>query len=281
MKLRQRIAIGLLKRKIKFYALFSKKKAAKVAFKAFCTPDAPPPKISPIIYQQSKRVKFMLDGKKIRGHRWNHPQDNKVLILHGFSSAAYKFDKYVISLINKGYEVIAFDAPAHGRSQGRTTNAVEYKEMIKKVIYKFGPINKFLAHSFGGIALSLALEEMEHDENTRVALIAPVTETKTSIDIALKTLHIRDKKIRKEIDTIIHELSGNPTEWFSIRRALLNISAKILWVHDEDDHVTPLRDVLKVQEKHFPNVEFVFTKGLGHHNIYTDNVIKSNVTEFL
>lgn len=281
MKLKQRLSIGLLKTKVKFYSLLSTKAAAKVVFDALCTPNAPAPKESPIIYRQSKRVKFMLDGVKVRGHRWNHPKDNRVLILHGFSSTSHKFDKYIISLINKGYEVIVFDAPGHGKSEGKTLTAPQYKEMIKKVIYKFGPINKFIAHSFGALALSLALEEIEHDESTNVVFIAPATETKTILDHALKLLKIHNKKIRHEIDHIIQKISGNPTEWFSIKRAMMNIKANILWLHDEEDDITPAKDAKKVQEKNFPNIKFVFTKGLGHQRIYHDDFIKKAVIEFI
>ena len=80
-------------------------------------------------------------------------------------------------LENKGYEVLAFDAPAHGDSEGSTVNAIEYSEMIKKVIELYGPVEAFIAHSFGGIAISLALEQIPHDANTKIVFIAPATET--------------------------------------------------------------------------------------------------------
>jgi pimeloyl-ACP methyl ester carboxylesterase len=281
MKLKQRLALGLINRKIKFYAAFSKKKAAKEAFKFLCTPLAPEQRDTPLIYRQGKPAKFMIDGYKIRGHKWNHPKDNRVLIIHGFSSASYKFDKYVISLINKGYEVIAFDALAHGKSEGKTVNILQYRDMIKKAIYKFGPINKFIAHSFGGLALCLALEDIEHDENTNVVLLSPATETSTAIDYAFAMINLKDRRIRNEVDNLIFDLSGNSPEWFSIKRAMPNIKANILWIHDEDDHVTPIKDVVKVQEKKFPNIEFMFTNGLGHNNIYHDPKVKDAVTNFL
>jgi pimeloyl-ACP methyl ester carboxylesterase len=281
MKLMQRLAIGLFKQKIKFYASFSKREAARECFKMFCTPENDPLKETPLIYRQAKRAKFMIDGKKIRGHRWNHPKDDRVLILHGFSSAAHKFDKYIVTMMNKGYEVVAFDAIAHGESEGKTINAIEYKEMIKKAIYKFGPFNKYIAHSFGCLALTLALEEVDHDENTRIAFISAATETTSALDYAYKALNLDDKKIRDEIDNVIYEITGNQPEWFSIKRAMPNIKAKILWVHDEDDRVTPYKDVLKVQEKHFPNIEFMITNGLGHQKIYHEKDVKDAITKFL
>jgi alpha-beta hydrolase superfamily lysophospholipase len=63
-------------------------------------------------------------------------------------------------LVKKGYEVIAFDAPAHGDSSGKTANAFQYRDAIKAVYEKFGPMHSFIAHSFGGLALSLFMEEL-------------------------------------------------------------------------------------------------------------------------
>ena len=35
--------------------------------------------------------------------------------------------------IKQGYEVLAFDAPAHGQSEGKTSNLLDYMEMIRKI----------------------------------------------------------------------------------------------------------------------------------------------------
>jgi len=55
----------------------------------------------------------------------------------------------------------------------------------------------------------------------------------------------------------------------------------VLWIHDEDDHVTPLSDALKVKEDGPSNIRFMVTKGLGHQKIYRDAEVKKAVTTFL
>lgn len=279
MKLTQKISISYIKTKIKILSLLSKKKAAANAFEIFCTP-----------FGKSKRkeqpknaepLQFSLNNLLVHGHRWNHPQPKKVLLLHGFSSAAQKFDRYVNPLIKKGYEVLSFDAPAHGHSEGTTTNALEYSHMIAKAVELYGPVNSFIAHSFGGIGLSLAMENIPHDVNTKIVFIAPATETTSAIDGALAMLKIKNPGIRKEFDNIIFKKSGKPTEWFSVRRALKNITAQILWLHDEDDDITPLSDALKVKADNHNNINFVITKGLGHRKIYHDATVKKAILNFL
>lgn len=279
MKLTQKLGISYIRAKFKVISCISKQKAAEKAFILFCTPftrsirKSPPPHATPL--------HFTLQGGNIYGFCWNHPQPKKALLLHGFASAAYKFEGYVAPLIKKGYEVLAFDAPAHGNSDGKTTNALEYAEMIRQIISRYGPIDSFIAHSFGGIALSLAMETFPHDDNCKIVFIAPATETTSAVNGAFAMLRIKDAGVRKAFDQIILTKTGKPTEWFSIRRAVKNIKAKILWVHDEDDDITPLSDAVKVQQDHHPHIQFMITKGLGHRKIYHDKAVKKAIENFL
>ncbi|MCW3092290.1 MAG: alpha/beta fold hydrolase [Ferruginibacter sp.] len=259
----------------------SKRRAAEKAFELFCTPFLKSRVRTPVIFEQAEKLHFKLNGLRVNGFRWNHDQPHKVLILHGFGSAAHKFHQYVSPLIEKGYEVLAFDAPAHGSSEGNMINAVQYCEMIEEVVKRYGPITGFLAHSFGGMALSLAIEKSNHTADTKIALISPATETVSAVDAAFKMLQLKDPEVRKEFDDIIYKMSGRKTEWFSIKRALKNINASVLWLHDEDDDITPLEDALKVKQENFPNVRFIITKGLGHRKIYGDLAVKKEVLQFL
>lgn len=279
MKLSQRLAIGFVQTKFKLLTLISKKKAAKQAFELFSTPFLKSKKKADP--QNAEKIRFSFNELNITGYRWNHPRPQKALILHGFGSAAHKFEHYAPLLAEKGYEVLAFDAPAHGESDGSTTNAVEYSLMIKQVTEIFGPVKFFLAHSFGGIALSLALEDIPHDETTRIVFIAPATETTTAVDNAFALLKVKDTTVRNEFDRIVYERSGKKTAWFSMRRAMRHIKAETLWIHDEDDDTTPLADALKVKEDNHPNIHFVITKGLGHRKIYHDPGVKNKVITFL
>ena len=281
MKLTKILALNYIRIKFRVLSLISVRKTAVEAFELFSTPLEKSKKQTPSIFKFAEPLHDILNGKKIKGYRWNKDKPVKILILHGFESAAHKLNKYVVPLVDKGYEVIAFDAPAHGSSEGKTVNALEYKEMIKKVMKNYGPINGFIAHSFGGLALTLALEEIPHDENTKIVLIAPATETTTAINSAFKLLGIKNKKVRAAFDKIIFEKGNKPTEWYSVNRAIKNIKASVLWIHDEDDDTTPLSDALKTKEANLPNVRFIITKGLGHSKIYGDENVKNEVFDFL
>jgi pimeloyl-ACP methyl ester carboxylesterase len=280
MKISQRVAIAYIRTKFKLLSAISKKKAAKEAFTLFCTPQHRNKKTAPKIFNQGEKLHFSMKKLVINGWRWNSGGSKKVLILHGFESTVTNFDRYIGPLIRKGYEVLAFDAPAHGGSSGDTITAPLYSEMIVKIHEKYGPIKSYMAHSLGGLALSLAIEKIKHSDEFRLVFIAPATETTTAIDSFFNFLRL-DKGVREEFEKIILKSSSVGAEWFSIKRALKNINAKVLWFHDEDDDTTPLSDVLKVKEANYPNVEFVFTTGLGHRKIYRDNKVTRAIIDFL
>jgi len=280
MKLVQRLALGYVRIKFILLSSISNKKEAEKAFDLFCTPQQRHKKPLPKIFEEGEKLHFTMNDLIIRGWRWNHPAERKVLILHGFESSVTNFDRYIKPLVKKGYEVLAFDAPAHGRSSGKMITAPLYKETIKHIHKLYGPVQSFMAHSFGGLAISLALEEISHTADYRLVLVAPATETTTAIDSFFQFLQL-DSSVRREFEKVIIKKGGVSAASYSIKRALKHIRAKVRWFHDEEDDTTPLSDVLRVKAENYPNVEFVISKGLGHRKIYRDNKVARSIVDFL
>lgn len=281
MKFKEKVAIRYIRTKFRILSSVSKKKAAEKAFELFCTPQFRNVKTLPLVFKQAEKLQFQFQQFNIVGYRWNKGGHPKALVIHGFESSVINFDRYVSALIKKGYEVLAFDAPAHGRSSGKQINAIIYLDFIKYVYTTYGPIQTFIAHSFGGLVICMALAEIKHDENYKIVLIAPATDTKTTFDLFFDFLRIDDEVVRKEFEEIIIRVSGHPASWFSISRTLQKIKASILWLHDEDDTTTPLTDVYKIQKENYPNIQYVITKGLGHRRIYRDAEVGKRIVEFI
>jgi pimeloyl-ACP methyl ester carboxylesterase len=279
-QLTQHLALKYIRTKFKLLSSLSKRKTAEKAFELFCTPQYRNKKELPAIFQKSEKLQFPFEGNIVKGYRWNHPAEKKALILHGFESSVINFERYVKPLIKKGYEVLAFDAPAHGRSTGKTINVLTYKKMVRYIIDHYGPIDSFIAHSFGGLSLMLALEEIRHDASLKVVLIAPATETTTAINNFFSMLKL-DNEVRQEFDRLITEIGGTTPDWYSVLRAAGNIRAEVLFLQDKDDHMTPLKDVQPIIDKNYPNFHFVITEGLGHRRIYRDGNVCKQIIDFL
>src|SRR5688500_14149961 len=128
MKLIQRLALRYYKTKFRLWTAISKDKAAEKAFNLFCTPQSKNRKKLPPIFSTGEVITLNVDGIMVRGWRFNSQGFRKLMIIHGFESSVINFDRYIKPFIKKGYEVLAVDAPAHGKSGGKKITAPLFKK---------------------------------------------------------------------------------------------------------------------------------------------------------
>ena len=280
MKFFHNIALAYQRLRLRLMTLVSPQKAAREAFSLFCTPRRKRYSKPPAIMKEAASLSFIMDGLNIRGYRWNHPSPKKVLIAHGFASSAERFNGFIDPLIKKGYEVVAFDAPAHGKSDGKEITLPVYVRALQHIANEFGAFDAYIAHSFGGLAIAHLLEITPHNEQTKVVLIAPATETATAVSRFFRLLQLNGK-VREAFDELIVSKGETPPELLSVRRAVQNIKAGILWLHDEQDDTTPYRDAEQVKNDHYPHIQFIISNGLGHRKIYRDPHTLKHILHFL
>jgi pimeloyl-ACP methyl ester carboxylesterase len=289
MKLKQKLATRYARAQLNILSLVSPRKAAVQAYRLFCTPRKRARGKYPAIFETGVPLSFRLDGHTVRGHRWQPYSDSlrtdtdapkKVLLAHGFESSSRSFEGFIRDLLKKGYEVVAFDAQAHGSSGGRRIFIAGYSRIFALIEEKYGPFDSWLGHSLGGLALALHLEALSPDSSCRLALIAPLASIAAALDDFAVLLHL-PAEVVLEIDEYVKETDGHPLAWYSLRRALGQIRAGILYVQDEEDPVTPANGAREIRQDGHPNIRFLFTNGLGHRNIYKDRGIIEQVVEFL
>src|SRR6476646_938988 len=222
MTFKQRLALIYLRTKFSLLSFFSKRKAAASALEFFRTTQTRDTRLPSQIFDKAEKLQFVIEGITVHGYSWNHNVLKKILIIHGFESSIVNFDHFVFPLMDKGYGVLAFDGPGHGRSGGTAITAPLFANMITMICEKYGPVQSFMAHSCGGLTLSMALENMEHNESFKVVFIAPLTELKTAAENFFHLLNL-DEKVQKEFDEFITDLGGHSVEWYSVGRAIKNI----------------------------------------------------------
>ena len=174
---------------------------------------------------------------------------------------------------------MAFDAMGHGESEGKTIHAKQYAECLVLINKEFGQLHGIVGHSFAGLAICLAVEE-ELKDIEKIVLIAPASETTRAIDNFFEFLKM-PINLKPELIKHIFEQSGNSPEFYSVPRALDNITSKVLWVHDKKDFICPIEDTIATQEKNKPNIEFYITSGLGHNAIYRNPNVLQKIAFFL
>lgn len=279
-KLAQRLALQYYKTKFNTLGRIAPALAARQAFELFCTPrNSRPAFDAPHLFTTAEALTLQHHNVTVRGWRWHAPQGSSktVLIAHGFDSYTYKFEKFISPLLNKGYNVMAFDAPAHGTSDGTKINALIYKQLIAAIDEQFGPLYGVIAHSLGGLATSLAAENLPHLQ--QIVLIAPATETESALQGYFRMLQIIPA-VQKELRQLIYNISNQPISYYSAARATQNISTPIFWIHDVHDSICPFSDVQPVVDRHQPNITFHITKGLGHSPYKDPDILQEILARF-
>lgn len=272
---------GAFKTRLKLLSVVSKKRAGDAAFTIFCTPIGKGSYSLTPILQSAQKINLDVNGNTLKGYRWNKNAGKKILIAHGFRSHTQRFEHLITLLTEKGYEIIAFDAPAHGMSGGKQINAVDYTKLVEVLNKKFGNFNAYIGHSFGGLATALAVSEIPNNENIKLVLFAPASNTVRLAEIFFKEMGIENNRVKEHFFNNVTRLSGKDLTWFSIRRCVKQLKGPVLWIHDETDKVTPVSDALEIKELNQPNMKFVLTKGLGHSKIYRNPEVIKTVMDFL
>ncbi len=197
---------------------------------------------------------------EIATYRWVG-KGKTVLLAHGWESNASRWDYILKDLKDQDYNIVALDAPAHGRSGGKQFNAVLYSEFISVVAKKFKP-EVLIGHSVGGMAsvFSTYLNELPFIEKM-VLLGAPAHFT--GVFSRYKSMMGFNNRISNGLDKIVLERFGQPVSYFSTADFLKSTTAKGLIIHDKKDRIIPFEDGQLLANR-YDNSEFIITTGYGH-----------------
>jgi len=139
----------------KIFASISPKLSVLFSAKLFTTPiKHRTPKREMEMEKKSiqKLIKIPVINKKVMTYEYGK-SDKKILLSHGWSGRGTHLFKIADELVKSGYSIVSFDAPAHGKSPGKTTIMSEFIETILEVEKQFGPFEGAVGHSLGGMSL--------------------------------------------------------------------------------------------------------------------------------
>ena len=256
--------------------------AARIADKMFFTPmGLPRPDSEMPYYESATHSSIEYGGKKVAVYRWGEGEET-IILVHGWASRGTRLGHLAEPLNKKGYRVISFDMPAHGDSEGKTTNLFEGSEIITQIYEQFSPIRAIIGHSFGGMALSNAIHRHNLNVKRVVIVASPFTMNyiiesfRELINISAKVndMMIRgiQKRFKESSDLNIHDLS---VDSFAVE-----LKMPFLVIHDKEDKDVPYSQG-EGYANSLPDVEFVTTTGLGHRRILKDPEIIVKIVEFI
>ncbi|UZR93065.1 alpha/beta hydrolase [Chondrinema litorale] len=255
--------------------------SAKIAFKLFASPRKIKSKKKPsVIMDEARLFTISHRNRKIQCYAWGKTGP-KVLLVHGWESKAAHLQNFVPPLLEMGYQVLAFDGPAHGNSEGKMTNMIDFGKVIEAIINETGKVDHIITHSFGSGATSTLLSEP--DNSIAIEKLIMVTSPNKLQDIFnnfYNLLHI-PKPVQNHFEVLVEQITNRSIENYVIANRLNTARVnKTMLVHDKTDNVLPFEYSKNIFAAN-PHIEYLVTEGKGHYKIIKDREVIEKVVEFI
>lgn len=233
------------------------------------TPRRVRPDEAPVI-ARAEQGSLTFGGRPLATYRWG--AGDPVLLMHGWNGRAAQMARFVDPLLDAGYGVVAIDAPGHGRTPGRRTDAFELRDALRTVAAEHGPFRGVVAHSIGALATALAAAESALPVE-RVVCLAPAV-TLDPMVARFTTMVGLPPRVQAELRRRVEAFVG-PDFW-----ARPMIDAPTLIVHDRADATIPFAEGAALVDR-WPRATLTATEGLGHGGILRDPAVIARAVAFL
>lgn len=242
--------------------LFSKPKKGKIL--EVETPFLNTAKQETVFYNKTPLATYCWKGSK-----------ETILLVHGWESNAFRWKDLIELLQAQDYNIIAMDAPGHGKSGSKIFNVFLYSECLHAITSHFN-IDIIIGHSVGATASAISLHTYPTDIKKLISLGAPSNFTGIITNYILMMGY--NQRVTKAMNRYYLNLFGHEPDYFSAKNFLKDITAKGLIIHDKKDRIISYRDALDIS-KHYKNSQLIKTVGFGHG--LKNEQVYNHILEFL
>ena len=252
--------------------------AGRKAFYLFCTPQVAPLKDHQRQFlDTAEQSSFKFKNNTIRVYRWG-TGPTRILFLHGWQSHTFRWKNYIDAFPKDEYTLYAFDAPAHGQSEGKYLNLPVYSQAIEKFLDSVQPFHTIVGHSLGSFAMMYTLYRLKnHLAPQQLIMTAPPGEVSEFVQYYQSVLGLSHRVVNAIRQSFINEINHFP-EYFSAKKFVENITVPGLIIHDEQDAETPYHHAVGIHYS-WKNSMLINTSGLGH-NLRSSSVVQ-HVVDFV
>jgi pimeloyl-ACP methyl ester carboxylesterase len=216
---------------------------------------------------------------KIAVYRWGDSTLPVILCVHGWNGRASQFATMLPALLKAGYQVVAFDAPAHGKSEGNATNIFRISDVLKTVAEPYPELHAIISHSFGGMVSAYAIKHMGLPVQKLIMIASPVS-TQYLLDMFGHSLGM-NQRVRQRLDKLIrHEFGDDVFDRSSAEQNLKNSQLPILLIHDKHDAAVSWRNSERIVEV-AANARAIYTEGHGHRRPLRDKKLIKKMVQFI
>ncbi|HVI44336.1 MAG TPA: alpha/beta fold hydrolase [Chitinophaga sp.] len=259
---------------------------ARLFYRMYCTP--PGQKMRPTHLQlkdaaqvrQLDVTSYAFDSRpvSITTYRWGK-SDRKILVVHGWGGSPLHFKQLVQLLVSAGFEVVSYDAPAHGTSGGRRTNLVQWMHVFEQVMRQEGELYGVVAHSLGGLSAALALARMDLHV-PRLVMVSSALSAPAIFDEAFRLFHIHPV-VMPHLKGLIRERLQAEMEEMDLHLYINKIQAgRIFIAYDTTDQLVDSRQIDAYLEQ-APDIKSLRITGEGHFRIMRQKAVLDGILSFL
>lgn len=215
-------------------------------------------------------------NREIRTYEYGK-SDKKVLLAHGWSGRGTQLAKIAEALVEQGYMCISFDAPAHGKLNGKMSMMPFFIQAIHYMDAQYGPFDAVIGHSLGGMSSLRAIRQgLKTDKLVIIGTANKISEItrhfaqimKMNDKVARKMKAYLDKRFNEDMDV----LSGG--------ESAKHVKVPTLVIHDKKDVDVPVNSAYEIHEE-LENSELMITSGLGHRRILGNQKVINKITTFI
>jgi pimeloyl-ACP methyl ester carboxylesterase len=238
-------------------------------------------------------VELRVDGPTVRiaARRWGEVGP-LVLLVHGWNGRGSQLGAFVAPLVATGHQVVAFDAPGHGHSDGSRSSLLEFANAFDAVLDAvrpfFQPLRGVVAHSMGGAAVTYALSRAQERgramgergvDEPRLVFIAPPIDVRDFVDTVSSQLGLLPGT-QARLEGLLERRIGQRLEDLHALKLAGSMRQPLLVVHDERDRAVPFTCGASLAAA-WPGATLRATQGLGHSRILRDAEVVSAATGFI
>src|SRR5207244_3767565 len=213
---------------------------------------------------------FEHKGRYIATWRWGARDAPAVILAHGWGGYAAQMRAFVFPLLAAGYQVIAYDQPAHGVSEGRLTGLPDFADLLVDLSWHHGGAHAFVGHSLGAAAGALALASRRL-RFAKIVLVSPPADL-VGYSRRFARWHWMPEAVRRAMQSAIEERYGVLWENLEVARLAPRLHAPALVIHDRDDRMVPWTQGAQVAHL-WPGARLMSTDGLGHGRILGNEAV--------
>ncbi|NBL65991.1 alpha/beta fold hydrolase [Flavobacterium sp. NST-5] len=253
--------------------------AVKFAAKLFTTPIKHKlPKREFEMFENAVKSDFLVEklNTKIKVYEYGK-SDKKVLLVHGWSGRGTQLVKIADELLKLGYATVSFDAPAHGKSPGKSSDMTQFIASVLELDQKFGPFEFAVGHSLGGMTVMNALTRGL--QLKKAVIIGSGDVVQDIFEDFVAKIQLQPKVAKKMVESFEQKIGETMSDYSTYVNAK-KVEIPVLVMHDEDDYDVPVTAAINI-EKNLQNGELFLTKGLGHRKILGDTKVLKKMVEFL